>query len=495
MATVLCDSRVCPFCSTCFSRVDGARRHAKRCIKRDGRALPKRKRGRRRRACEECSRVKVHCTARIEGPCERCFSRKFSCSSVRSQAGVTTLSHSRNRLSRDCDIYYGQTALSFLLEFTDEKQDFITERAVGSEPDGPLLGPTSRSLARGDALRDDILDFMDPSILLLFEYGPLDLDDQLDTIPDCTGNEAYLSPNVPQESDDHQLSLRLEALIKDLTAYAEGTVYHQSRLDLAALCQFCTISNVRTFVEAFCRKRHYHYQIIHWASFSIEEAALPLLLVIVLTGAAYTFGQHDRTQLAVTARAFYDLADSYVFHRLEILFNPTSDSIDIEESIQICQAALLMYALDILPRDKQALQRVAVTQRLPMLILALRRLDFIQVCHDPVEEWQVFIHREQIIRVVAWAYCADCLATLSCNKTPGFSLPEMVGDLPCEVAIWEADPKPPLERYERPQVSTPRCLKEVMSRLHGSDRHTSLEGPELPIFHLHMALCGIECTD
>lgn len=154
-----------------------------------------------------------------------------------------------------------------------------------------------------------------------------------------------------------------------------------------------------------------------------------------------------------------------------------------------------MYALDILPRDKQALQRVAVTQRLPMLILALRRLDFIQVCHDPVEEWQVFIHREQIIRIVAWAYCADCLATLSCNKPPGFSLPEMVGDLPCEVAIWEADPKPPLERYERSQESTPRCLKEVMSRLHGSDRHTSLQEPGLPIFHLHMALCGMECAD
>jgi len=63
-------------------------------------------------------------------------------------------------------------AVSSLLNLTDDRQDYLTEQAIGMEPDGVPLGPAFSQPVDGHVLGDDVLDCLDPSILLLFDYGP-----------------------------------------------------------------------------------------------------------------------------------------------------------------------------------------------------------------------------------------------------------------------------------------------------------------------------------
>ena len=163
------DSRKCPFCSLWLSRVDAARRHAKRCPERGGRALLYRKRGRRTKSCDQCSRVKVHCKPHKEGPCERCIPRNLKCSFDRHDTKDVEPS-TPDAISLDIGHQpHGRIPLSFLLNATDDQQDYLTERAIGMEPDGTPLGPTFSSRINACGSYDEILGYLDPSILLLFD--------------------------------------------------------------------------------------------------------------------------------------------------------------------------------------------------------------------------------------------------------------------------------------------------------------------------------------
>ncbi|KAM0715724.1 hypothetical protein Q7P37_009224 [Cladosporium fusiforme] len=477
------ESRICPFCSACFSRVDSAKRHAKRCIQRGSRELPDRKRGRRPKACDECSRVKVHCTVRREGSCERCVARKLECSLARN--GASTATRRKHSEARD------RVALAFLLSVTDDQQDFITERAIGSEPDCGLLGPTAVSTSFGNPCDEGLLEFMDPAILLLFDYNPYAQPVEVNGLYGL-GSESYLGGQTPPLTDATLISARLDCLVNEVATHAKSAADHGTSFDGIDFRHFLSVTNVRTFVATFCHKRHYYYPIIHWASFSIEDASSVLLLVVALTGAAYTFGRSSEAEHAITARRFYTITDSYVFRQLETMNRGMPDRKDLDHTVQICQAALLMYALEILPSSDKTLRETGMTKRLPMLISSLRRLGFTRTRHEPEEDWQSFIHREQIIRIVAWTYCADCLATLAYNKPPSFSLLEMYGDLPCEATVWEAESPVSIERLEHSRKAMPRCLKDLMSWLLDVNHQTSLDEPRLPVFHLHILLCAFQ---
>jgi len=251
---------------------------------------------------------------------------------------------------------------------------------------------------------------------------------------------------------------------------------------------------VHKFIATFCRKRHYRYPLIHWPTFEFEHASLALLLVVALTGAAYSFGDSHGAAYAVQARSFYELADSYVFQMLQ---NHMSDSqatgTGLVGSIELCQAALLIYALETLPTGITNMQYTAVAVRLPMLVSALRRLGFVGIRHGPTEDFQTFIRHEQIVRIVAWTFCADCLATLTCNKPPSFSNPEMCGGLPCASHMWEADEAafPKFLAYHR--QSGYFDLRGLMSQWLNDDPITSIDSLGLPVFCLHIMLCGTPC--
>jgi hypothetical protein len=484
------DSRECPFCSAWFSRVDAAKRHAKRCAQRKGRDLLDRKRGRRVRSCDQCSRVKVHCKPRGEGPCERCIPRKLECSLGGLGSDIATPVLQSAVLPDVNDRCGDRIPLSFLLNATDDQQDFLTERAVGMEPDAAPLGPGCLPLSSCDS-NEGLLDFLDPSVLLLFDQEP--------HVTSVAPNEFHFICNERQSGDltysepwDTEMSARLEALETELIEHVgrgSGNSIPTS-FDIHAYRSFFSARNAREFITRFCRKRHYRYQIIHWPTFEPETVSLALLMVVCLTGAAYSFGEEHGTAHAVQARNFYQLADSYVFQQLEnhLYGLPTGSELVI--LIELCQAALLMYALDALPTGDMAMQHTAVVRRLPTLIAALRTLGFVDVRHGPSEDWETFVRHEQKIRLVAWAFCADCLATLSCNKPPGFSILEMRGELPCDPKVWDSDATAFSAFHECSRQATPLSLTGLMSLCLNEDCRKPTESLRLPIFHLHVMLCG-----
>lgn len=389
--------------------------------------------------------------------------------------------------SQDCS--NGCVPLSFLLNVTDDKQDFITERAVGEEPDGALLGPTCVTPPQAQAPSLETLDYIDPKLLLPSDSQeclvPLELGGLYNT-EEQNLLGAFLSPR----SQEDRLSARLDLLELDVAAHASSSDRHRGSFDSTAFRRFFSVSNVLTFAMIFCRKRHYRYPVIHWPTFALEEASLPLLMVVSLTGATYSYRPGHGPEHITDARKLYHLADSYVFHQLEIYLDRIPSGVDLAEAIQLCQAALLMYALDTLLPGDSAMQHAAMTERLPALVSAMRRLHFIGCRHDPSEDWQLFLHREHIVRLVSWTFCVDCLATLSFNNPPIFSMQEMSGDLPCDPALWDTDSASAFELLRSSRQGTSHCLKDLMSRLLDDDWWVDSDWENLPLFHLHVMLCG-----
>lgn len=255
------DSRACPFCSAHFSRVDAAKRHAKRCPERQGRSLPEGKRGRRPKACDQCWRVKLHCNAlRGAGACQRCETKGLTCTLYRcdatqpSPADSPSSKHPRDEaLGGDNSV-----ALSFLLNFTDDKQDFVTESEAGLEPDDEALGSIS-----GDGCGDGILDFMDPSILLLFDPDLSVADSPANLLDSTRPFESEGSSMPVLDSEDAALSARLDLLTLELASCTGSSPCSSHRFDSIDFRQFCNIAHVREHAAIFCRKRHYRYPIIH----------------------------------------------------------------------------------------------------------------------------------------------------------------------------------------------------------------------------------------
>lgn len=451
-----------------------------------------RKRGRQPRSCNQCSRVKVHCKSGGEGPCERCTSRRWECTFNRHQADFDAADVPTAPLTR-CyetgDRRGGRIPLSFLLNVTDDHQDYLTEEAIWKEPDAVPLGPACLPLLGTDEVSSEVLEFLDPSVLLLFDHESYITPSALDEpSPGC--EERDPGSLTFTTSWGTKVSARLDQLEAELTRHAGSSNDRSLSFDSQCYRSFFSVTNVHHFITSFCRKRHYRYPIIHWPTFEAESAPLALLLVVSLTGAAYSLAQSSGVAHAVEARRFYKLADAYVFHELEshLYCQPTETS--PTRSIELCQAALLMYALDTLLTSDLNMQYTAVAIRLPMLVSALRKLGSINARHELSEDWQTFIRREQMIRITAWTFCADCLATLTCNKPPGFSIMEMRGDLPCEAKIWESDIASFPEPQSEPKHSLTFNLRDLMAHWLNNDWPVPINTIAFPVFYLHIMLCG-----
>lgn len=296
-------------------------------------------------------------------------------------------------------------------------------------------------------------------------------------------SHAFIQPS------DARLSVRLETLEVELAAQANRSGQQES-FDRNEFKDFFSVPNAESFAAMFCRKRHYQYPIIHWPTFTLEESSLPLLLAVTLTGAAYSLSKEHGKRYVAQARKFYRLADSYIFNHLDIASSSQLNVSAVEDILPICQAALLMYGLEVSMPNDSAMRDVAINRRLPSIIFALRRFSFIPCRHEASEDWQLFLQREQIVRLVAWTYCVDCLATLVYNKPPGFALLEMCGDLPCDPNVWEADSVSSYESLCLSKLTADRTLLELMSGLLADESHTTRGFDDIPTFHLHIMLFG-----
>ncbi|KAK6855595.1 hypothetical protein PG995_007746 [Apiospora arundinis] len=375
--------------------------------------------------------------------------------------------------------------------------------AVGEEPDGSLLGPTGEKLspkpARLAGLYDTSFECINPTLLLPFGDDPNHIEPyglgELYSTEEQNLLGAFLSE--PLWSQEDRLDARLDLLELDIVAHTSSSDrYRGSPFDPPAFRQFFSSSNVQDFAMLFCRKRHYRYPVIHWPTFVLEEACLPLLMVVALTGATYSYRPGHGPEHITEARKLYHLADSYIFYQLRAFLDRSlrAAEVDLTEATQLCQASLLMYGLDTLLAGDSSMQRLAMAERLPSLISAMRRLHLIGSRHEPSEDWHSFVRQEEVVRLVTWAFCVDCLATLSCNNPPIFSLLEMSGDLPCNPALWDADSESAflsLRSSEELRGDTD-CLKSLMPKFMDDGPRENNGWEHLPLFHLHIIMCAFQ---
>jgi hypothetical protein len=363
---------------------------------------------------------------------------------------------------------------------------------VGIEPDASLLG----ALAISDSTKhpgapnffdDDLFACIDPTCLVL--SSP-----QQDLLNVGASYNRYegdlLGSLIWSASQPDPVQARIDLLEAELFAFAQSHPRLRDSHDAAAFRHFFDATSVRRFAATFCRKRHYRFRIIHWPTLVLESLPYPLLLVIALTGASYTYQGESESEDIKISRTFYRLADAYVFDKLDAGVDRLPSDIDVSEAISLCQAALLMYGLDTLLVSDEAVQCAATTRRLPSMITALRRFNFLGVRHLDCEDWRSFLQREQISRVVAWIYCVDCLATLLCNASPLSSLMEMIGDLPCPDEIWDIEPPADLASLGPMRERTSLCLKDLVGGFldNRALMDNNLSNPSL--FHLQVSMLG-----
>lgn len=492
----------CPFCQRTFTRTDGALRHARTCRSRKNRPLPPdAKRGRKIRACDRCSRVKVLCDAKT--PCSRCAARNLTCTYRHLCTNPTHQPSSpRRNETRDAP-KEGCLNLTALLKWTDPKivslSDMIVEQPEKDTVETSQQEQKTRPYERWDLPFQHLVDdTIDPRLLLL---GLIDSSpDQIMAYGDnCTGSppDMLFPLQALEGTSGRDLTKRMSQLAADLRRFAVCKPHLHHILDTALIDEFLTSTNCLALIAAYSRRQYYHqWPIVHWPTFNPEQAALPLLLAIMLTGDTYSCRRNETSGRVSPTSAMQKIADKYIFSHIKTCTSMESPTTNPHEVLELCQAAFLMNCLHINMNDIVLRQRV-ITNRHPLLISALRRLGLtgtIRELSGPGLEWHTFIYRETCIRLVTWTFLIDSLLTVYFNHPPLMSLAEMSSPLPCNDDAWDAGSLSSFNELMGRGHSSSRmlCLKVLVASLLSKDWINALDATydELSTQHLYIILMG-----
>ena len=326
------------------------------------------------------------------------------------------------------------------------------ERAIADEPESDIHAPVTQNQSHTAPDSNPVIDpafslpfdgCIDPSLLFNSFMDPIwDVEGDIDINIDMVTPGFY----TPQQ---HTLSLRLAQLSSELQSLAAENP-HLGVCNGDSFDELFTPARVQQAALALSRKRHFQFPLIHWPTFDLEKACLPLLVAITLTGTAYSSrsDSHQDNEV-IKVHNYYSIAAAYIFKSLERhmearpLTTPTSASTtssmdDAESAVEHLQAGLLVFVLTICLNDA-GMRRTGLSKRLPTLVAGIRSLELVGARHETGEDWSCFARVEARIRVVAWTFFMDCLTTVFCNKPPLMVYAETCGHLPCIQATWDAD--------------------------------------------------------
>jgi hypothetical protein len=199
-----------------------------------------------------------------------------------------------------------------------------------------------------------------------------------------------------------QLQGRLNIAVDSLNIIAQrGSPF---AFDLELSSRVFTPENLLIFASCFFRYSYPELRIVHRPTFKLETAAPELLLGIFLCGSMHAAPTDD----ALSAGAFFDVSEEFVFQRLEAYlkaYQPeASPPPDREQMLQLNEAlsgALLVNCLQYTLNDVETRERNR-TLRLPALVSAVRKLGLTKTRHaaSTVDElqWSEFIFEETRIR-------------------------------------------------------------------------------------------------
>ncbi|KAJ9133410.1 hypothetical protein NKR23_g10799 [Pleurostoma richardsiae] len=475
----------CPFCNRTFGRVDGARRHTRSCPAKGDRPLPPdAKRGRKVRACDACSRIKVSCNAKL--PCQRCSSRSLACTYGRlctDPAHLGGSSRDKERLQPSGSL----SALRFLLNCSDPRFNFINDVLAAGEPERDLATPApwdqSSVNSAGNGTIDPqllFLGFMDPYLGMSLDYDGMYDDGRCSEYLTLT---LSATPNDGLEAQVHRLEVDLQQLIDGQSDFSD--VGHQDSFK-----QFFTCANFHRLLTIFFRRRQLLARIVHWPTFDPSKVELSLLLAIALCGAAYSHRSAESLKYTPIVGTLQQLAEKYIFRRLKHCPGPSVSRLALE----VCQAAYLIVVLQVSVNDSDTRRRSA-NKRQPALVDALRRRGMLstKLCSPTLPaDWQAFVHRESWIRLTTCVFFTDALMALLCNSPPATTVSEMSGDLPCPDELWDANCSSSFEaeRNRGELVLQSPCVKDFLTDLledEWTDAMTAIY-QRLTVWHLYSGI-------
>ncbi|KAG4028416.1 hypothetical protein MFRU_021g00080 [Monilinia fructicola] len=413
----------CIFCSKTFKRSDVLRDHFSRCELRGSAAIPDSlERGRKRHACNECSRLKVKCDNKV--PCRKCKEFGRHCVKTRSSNSASSTKasaspelqppHSLTPPSTTPEPISDRNSIGFLLNFGEA--EFMREfpkASTGSPKDRASeftsLFPQSaiQPWTGGDLMNQNVANFdfgsnmqMDPSAAFLhnleFEtfkqqtYGW-----QLPTenlIPWSGTDSAFIDRDIlEQRAYEMREKLRCAASV-------QAGVNLPSKEIIEAI-DFITGDVIAAYVKLYFKHWHYHAPIVHEPSFNPCTAALPLVLLIMSLGAMFS-------EQAAKVKLLLDAIETYVYSingfndEYDFPGGRYADRVDdssqewLQYQLEEFQGAYLIIVLQYWSGSEIAKKRVR-QQRFTRLLSIYRYLGLHSVQHPPgfmIKDQQSFIY-------------------------------------------------------------------------------------------------------
>lgn len=343
---------------------DVARRHLTTCITFSPSIppLPTSRRGKKPQSCDSCSRRKVSCD-KASPSCSRCRRADLPCSYLRLVGAATTADGAG--------------------------PDFAWFRSMTD----PNVVGTEDAVGR-DMLTDELDVYVQGGMQEPFLWGPAA----------WMMEDANLSLSLDHTpiSPSPVLSARTSEIITALSS-TQASLLPNVPFDLPLAETVFTPHNLEHFAWVYRTRVHAYHPLLHPPSFRLELASTPLLLVVFLFGALFSAPLDD----ALAARAFFRVAEEYVFERPEVKRLVTEGGVKGtkcgEETVEVLQAALGILIIQNSRNDKVVRRRIRI-ERLPSLNAAVRYAGAFQARHRikmneyTAEMWEDFIQDELLIR-------------------------------------------------------------------------------------------------
>ncbi|KAE9377306.1 hypothetical protein N431DRAFT_369075 [Stipitochalara longipes BDJ] len=437
----------CKFCSKTFKRSDVLRDHFSRCERRGNSAIPSSlERGRKRHACDECSRLKVKCDNNV--PCRKCTEFGRKCVKSRTTAASSPEETATPGPSTP-DTGSDRNSIGFLLNGTGET-DFMREfpksttlsphnkaadfasMAVENRFDPAAAGP-SMYQAYGQAPQENNLDVM----LSQLEFGNFE---------QRTNNWQMPGENMILWSGPDSLFVDRTAMdqrafdIREKLKYTAATHNppHPPSKELLDAIELITADNFAAYIKLYFRHWHKHAPMVHEATFNPTTAALPLVLALMSLGGMYSKEGGDvlkLTMLLDTIEAYMfsipGLNDEYDLPGRTYVKQGEDASPEWQQyQLESLQGIYLMIVLQYWTGNHTARMRVR-QQRFCRVVAIFHHLELQTVQHSPTfsikdqSSFRTWIRKESYIRLMTMALMLDNSFGIFHNVTPRFQWAEL----------------------------------------------------------------------
>ncbi|KUJ20601.1 uncharacterized protein LY89DRAFT_578525 [Mollisia scopiformis] len=448
----------CKFCSKTFKRSDVLRDHFSRCEKRGSSAIPSSlERGRKRHACDECSRLKVKCDNNV--PCGKCteFGRKCVKTRSRLTFAITAVASSPEGTPNPStpDTGSDRNSIGFLLNCPSES-DFIQEfpksttLSPNSRPDGfSSLDPPVRNFHQiGEAGNASVYQ----------EYGHMIQENNIDVLLSHLefSNFEQQTNNWQMPGENMILWSGPDALFLDRGVLEQRAFDIRSKLKFASdimnpphtpppevlqALELITADSIAAWIKLYFRHWHKHAPMVHEATFNPCHAAVPLVLSLMSLGAMYS----KETEHVAKLKMLLDTMEWYIFSlpglndeyelpgRTYVKQGDNASQEWLQYQLEELQGAYLMIVLQYWTGNAVARTRVR-QQRFPRVDAIFHHLEVLTMQHSPDFEikdqssFTKWIRKESYIRTATLAIMLDHAFGIFNNVPPRFQWAEI--DLP-----------------------------------------------------------------